>query len=562
MTVTNHTDAARPQPPRETWGHTFVTRWGPVLCLALVTWLAYYSYFRQLGLYEDDYYFIGKPLDYNWAELGTTLREFWGYWPQGRPIGFSLPYLLGFIGSHTVGLPGVYMLAALIVALNAVLAHFVFRRLGLGAAAFIGALAFTLFPADTTHGYLMHATGLQPSLTFLLLATLAYLTEHRVLAYVLITGSLLTYESAFPVFLAVPLLVRPWRPRLLRTLVLHGAVMAGILLVDIAVRRWMLDNRLDQIVSPAEMLYRIGLSLFIGPWVSGKLWAIAPVRVLRGLNVEMIAASVLVGGLCAAWLLRAARRRPDQPPLASLGQLLLAGAVMWMLAYSLAFTHFPPYNTLGRFTSVHLAAAFGASVTIAALAAGVLAIVRRDWLSNVFLAGCTAYFGVLAGYGVLIQQDFALSWRYQREFWQAVLPLIPDVEPGTVVIVDRSGLPDSRFIISHDWEANILLGLFYEFPESWDAADYPQVFVEPPGWQAGVQLVGGRLEWLPARSVYTSPQPLPDGQTILLEWEDGQLVRRTGTLSLQGHSLRLKPEPAAAAATWPTGELYRLLMEP
>lgn len=35
------------------------------LTIALITWIAHFWYFNHLGLYEDDYFFIGQPLTMN-----------------------------------------------------------------------------------------------------------------------------------------------------------------------------------------------------------------------------------------------------------------------------------------------------------------------------------------------------------------------------------------------------------------------------------------------------------------------------------------------------------------
>ena len=450
--------------------------WAPPAALGLITWVAYYFHFKQLGLYEDDYYLIGSVLDFRLPELLKDVGWFWTHWPQGRPIQFSLPFLLSYIGSHLGGLPGVYVLAALIVAFNAVLAYIVFRRLGLGLAAIVGALAFLLFPADTTHGYLTHAAGLQPSLTFLLLATLAYLSDRKLLAYAFISAALLTYESTFAVFLAVPLLARPWRRRLLIDLARHAVVLGLIILVDIGIRTTLGDTRLALGLGPAELVQRILSSLYWGPWVSATQWAAAPVRVLRSLNLEIAAAIILAGGLIALWLGRAHAHPSLAAPLAGAsvpgpshrvrpGQLAATGLLMWALAYALSFTHFPPTATVGRPTSVHLAAALGASLTIAALVAGLLPMIKPARLQQSLLFGLAAYFGLLVGYGVLIQQDLVRSWLYQRQFWREALPMMPALEAGTVVIVNYKGLPDTHYILSHTWETTIALRMIYDFPE-------------------------------------------------------------------------------------------------
>ena len=132
---------------------------------------------------------------------------------------------------------------------NGFLFYFLLRRIELARVALIGAIAFVLFPADTTHILLMHALGLHTSLTFLLIASHCYLSGRKTLAYVLSLGSLLTYESPYMVFLAVPLLCRPWDRKLVKEMIRHVAVWLGILLAVVAIRAVLGEGRSDSLGS-------------------------------------------------------------------------------------------------------------------------------------------------------------------------------------------------------------------------------------------------------------------------------------------------------------------------
>ena len=91
------------------------------------------------------------------------------------------------------------------------------------APAAVGAAVFCLFPADTTKILLTHDFQLQPSLTFALLAGLAYAAGRRPLAYVVSAGALLSYENGFLALFALPLFVRRWDRSLPRALLVHAA---------------------------------------------------------------------------------------------------------------------------------------------------------------------------------------------------------------------------------------------------------------------------------------------------------------------------------------------------
>src|SRR5436305_461513 len=95
---------------------------------------------------------------------GSSSPSSWSY--SVRPLGFFLPDLFSFIGDKLGGLPAIYLLGFLIVTLNSFLCYRLLRTRIPRAAALAGALAFCLFPADTTKILLTHDFQLQPSLTF------------------------------------------------------------------------------------------------------------------------------------------------------------------------------------------------------------------------------------------------------------------------------------------------------------------------------------------------------------------------------------------------------------
>lgn len=121
-----------------------------VLILSVTAWLAHFFYFRDFGLYEDDYVFISDATNINATYLLEKLQYFI-LWPQGRPFGFYLPSLFSFLGDKLGGLSAIYLLGFLIVTLNAYLFYRIIKRIYPTLIAVIGGLAFCLFPADSTN---------------------------------------------------------------------------------------------------------------------------------------------------------------------------------------------------------------------------------------------------------------------------------------------------------------------------------------------------------------------------------------------------------------------------
>ena len=117
---------------------------------------------------------------------------------------------------------------------------------------------FGLFPAITTHIFLMHAVGEEyTSLMFLLIACHCYLGGRKILAHLFSLACLLTYETPYAVFLVAPLLLRPWDKKLLKEMVMHAASWLGILLAVVAIRAMVGEGRVAGVASNAGGILRI-----------------------------------------------------------------------------------------------------------------------------------------------------------------------------------------------------------------------------------------------------------------------------------------------------------------
>lgn len=572
-----------------------------LLLLLLVGWIAEFSLSGRLGLYEDDYFFIGYAMGDDGAYLADRLRNV-ASWPQGRPVGFLLPALLTFVGDHLGGLQAIYVVGFLVVSLNAFLCYLVLRVHHPRLVAVSGALFFLLFPGDTTKMLLTHAFQLQPSLTFLLLAALLYLRGWKLPAYVVSAGSLLAYESGFLPFFAVPLLARRWDRRLPGELARHLAILVGIMVLAVLVRQAFGEERVTSSASGvADILPRVAGSLVLGPIRALLMFVYGPLRELRGWDLT----TLLAAGAClpvVMWaLFREASEEPQETghaarapiggqrlpreagaeaefadasaparrgwrsllaagPFGESARLLGAGLVLLVFAYGLAFTHFPPNAVMGRGTSVHLAATFGSAVVFAALASALVRAARRRRLGLYAVSALALYLAVLVGYQVTIQRDLAQSWQVQRAFWTQVIELSPDLEAGTVVLFPMED-PPTRYIATSSWGDAIALEQLYRLPREW--SEPPRLFSVERNWSDRVAVRDGQLSWwMPAAWWDERWAPLPQGNVIFLELVDGRLQRRQGTLPVAGQTLRLKASPPGASAPWPRGPLYDYLIAP
>ncbi|MBV9546966.1 MAG: hypothetical protein JOY61_21570, partial [Chloroflexi bacterium] len=464
-----------------------------VLC-GMLAWLAQFHHFTQFGLYEDDYWFIseamGKDPSYLVTRFETALRM-----PQGRPFGFFLPDLFSWLGDRLGGLPAIYLLGFLIVTLNTFLCFRLLRTRVPVAAAAAGAAVFCLFAADTTKILLTHDFQLQPSLTFALLSGIAYASGRRPLAYLLSTGALLSYENGFLPLFGLPLFVRAsraWDRSTWRELVRHAAVLVGIVVGAVIVRYLVGESRATQSIgSLSEIVPKLLGSLVIGPPRAAAAMLYMPIRQVPSWDLETAACAVLALVLFVALFWALPRPKGAMRDALQVGG---AGAVMLVLGYALAFTHYPPVALVGRGTSVHLGATLGMAVLGSACAWGLLSARRA-----VAVGVLAAYFALAVGYYVSIQRDFVRSWQAQRAFWQDVVRCCSDLQDGTVLLYELQASDESTtFIFTNSWGDALVLGEMLRFPAEW--SNPPRLF-SLTDWQSRVEAQSDGLRWwVPAAS--------------------------------------------------------------
>jgi hypothetical protein len=539
-------------PQNDIWWARHESAIALALCAALA-WLAQFHHFRDFGLYEDDYWFISEAMGKDISYLGSRFVTAFTRLPQGRPFGFFLPDLLSFIGDKLGGLAAIYLLGFAVVTLNTFLCYRLLRVRFPLAPATVGAAVFCLFPADTTKIFLTHDFQLQPSLTFALVAALAYTSGRRPLAYVVSAGALLSYENGFLALFALPLYARVWDRRTIRDVVRHVLILCGVVVAVVALRFAVGEGRAtNSVTNVVDVVPPLLGSLALGPIRSLEGMFYGPLKAIPTWDLETV---VVVAIALLAFGLLLWRMRSESGPRERMQawQLVVAGIVMVVLAYGLAFTHFPPNALVGRGTSVHLGATLGMSVLAAAVAWLTFSV--RPSLAAALLA---AYLALAAGYYVTIERDFIRSWQLQRSFWQQVVSCCSDLQDGTVLLYTLSSSEEPTFIFTNSWADPLVLGETFDFPSSW--SNPPRLF-SLTEWQSRVHAEGNQLEWwVPAASWDEHWEALPQANVILhSRGADGALVRQTGSVEVNGGQLELKaPGPPIRLAP---AQLYGPLLK-
>ena len=532
-------------------------------CTLLVAcvFVAHFWKLQEFGLYEDDYFFAASGGEYRWDQVPAVVRGIFANWTQGRPIGFALAFVLSWFGTHAGGLPSLYLMGYAIVACNTLLLYALVRRQFGATSSLYTGLLFALFPADTTRELLTHGLALQPALTCLLAACLLYQRGGRGWSVALAVPALLIYETPYLPFLAAPLLRCDRRPTL-KDWGVHVFAFATPLALAGLVRRFFMESRMGAALdAPLRVLQMSLSSMVIGPFVALSACVSRLLTALKALEGWWILL-VLAGAAALGWCLWSLSRRELPTPPRRYVQQALLGLGMLVPSYALTITadHYPPVTLEGRMTSVHLAAAVGVAVLGGALLAVCSAWLGRAPIYPLFCFGSGLYFTLLLCFGLYVQGHYVQAWKNQRAFWTQVVRLAPDLEPGTVVIVenvDNRGLSQGSFIYSHAWHSPLVLQLLYFFPGTRREGFHDFSVFLPEGGPPCVYTVGQQWEQKIIQRegalLYMDPGmfkpffrsdralPLPEGNVILLQARQDRLSRVQGMLSANGISLRLKP---------------------
>ncbi|NMB68358.1 MAG: hypothetical protein GYA20_06320 [Chloroflexi bacterium] len=546
-----------------------VAEWAVVLVIVALFWAARYWHAASFGLYEDDLTIIPGGWERSFPDLLAYLNSYYigNFSRIGHPMHFMLIYLLSYAGHALAGLQGVYAVAFLIEAANILLAYSLFRRLSGRTFAVLGALAYALFSADTTQAFLTHALGIQPAVTLLLLGTHAYLSDRKAWTFVCALAVLFIYETTFPVFLALPLLRRPWSKRTWHDLLLFGLILAAMLGGSYLMRSLAGEKRVSSLDIKSTLLLPFE-HMLQGPFVSLGSYLLRPYQALKGLTLEIgLAAAAGFAAIAALvwrlpfsrdWGSRAEGRKLPSG-LADLLQLLAAGTALLVLAYPMTFT-VRAYAITGRDTRVHSAAVLGAALVVAVVLTLLFTWTGQRRLRKSLLILTALVFALVFSYGFSIQQEYVAAWKLQQQLWTEIVRLAPDAGENTVILVEAGGLQDTRQIGANTWNLPRILNQLYRMPAEWKSP--PRVYRLVPHWEDNLVTDSGafRLDF----TTVTAPPSLygeaaPEN-VIFLDSRSGQLARRDQPLPVAGQSFALKPAGAAVLPQLPRGLLFDLLV--
>ena len=276
--------------------------------IAVAVWLSRYRQSAGFGLYEDDYARIPLAMELSWPQIWKRLSyqlpdPFGG---QGRLLHDEFIFMLARLGDDLGGLHAMHAIGCAILAANAILFYLLLKRLSRSPlVAVTGALAYALYPADTTQTFLTHSFGVQPSVTALLVALHLYVSRWRPLAYLVATFCLFQYETVFTPFLAAPLLAGPRRARSARRWAAHLAVAGGTLGAVFLMRKLAAEGRVAEL-DLATMVLVPFRQMTLGPLTAAAAFVAKPAA---GLWAEFSEHKLLLGLAFAGFVMLFSRLR-------------------------------------------------------------------------------------------------------------------------------------------------------------------------------------------------------------------------------------------------------------
>ena len=516
------------------------------LFFLVIIFCAYFLKFRSFGLYEDDYWYIGKPVNQDFHGLlqllAYNLTNIEG--GQGRFIGMTVPQFLAFISYKLGGLSGVYLLGIVIVVINSILIFNFSLKILPKWVATLSAILYILYPADTTKPLLIHIYQLQLSLCFTLIALNLYLSGRKFWSFVLAFCSLLTYENAFLLFLTVPLFALDWDKRIIKRWIVHLLICFSFLIVLFMLRKMMGESRVEGL-NPVKMVKRTLGSVVIGPIFS--LYAIIEAIKNVVFSLSMLKWMIVLGLVLFSIWMYAIRGtepsennlkprsvllpfiQPSDPEIGRIFSLILASGLMLMSSYLLAFTHFPPTSLHGRNTSVHLASSIAGSIFIAVMIYYVFYLLRQKKLAlNIVRVSLVVLLSILFSRGYIIQHDFAESWKAQKNFWKQVVHSTPDASDNTIIIADVKNMrTDLQNITTfYNWPIPDIYGQLVEFDSTWKS--YPKVAIPGATYTTGLKSDSSGVYFEPVYSFLFEDREkvyLQDSNTVYLNYIDNSLSR-------------------------------------
>ncbi|WP_138223284.1 hypothetical protein [Nibricoccus aquaticus] len=548
----------------------------PVAGMVVMVFLAYFRRFAEFGFYGDDHAFFGGVINRSWNEAIDHFKWCLTKWPQGRPLGMGvnlslLPYIVYSLG----GVVGLHFAGFLIASTNGVLIYRLLKAYHPPLIAWSSAGFYLLAPVDTVQNSLVYAYNFELAVTTCLLAALAALRGRSILFILFLAMGLLMVEPVAMFALFAPLclgvrLDRDWLWWSFRhVLRWTGTVLAVLICRQIIGDPWG-SERVSEMTANPLLTLKSGLTTSTtGFHTHFDLIAERLIQPFREADGEVFTTMLAVGAISAFilwWLNSADSLRSSGGNSASIATpessskwtgivALAAGGSVIMLAVYFAYFRAPwaPANwRTGFMSGVHVIAELGSCLIFASCVL-LLTKLLSYRLRPLTFALPVFVFTAFAGFGTLVQRDYANSWFFQRSFWQAYGRQCADAGESTFVVVLDKNLPPVRYIDLFSWGAEILPGALYRYGavSIAEAATLnqpitrpPTVILTAPELTTAIQQKESGYAWKPTYYFMlpkdSTQQPADKNVIVMTHEGQGRWSRIEGNATVDQGTLQLK----------------------
>jgi len=499
-----------------------------LIFICLFAFFAKFLFFRSFGLYEDDYWAVAPGFSMKLPEVLHRVIDCIIQWPQGRPLNHFLPPSFGYLGNAIGGLSSLYVLASFGLGLNGWLLYRISRHWLSVPSSIIVSLTYLLFPSDMTRQLLHAAAHVQGAMTFTLLAWLIWFKPSRIrwLSYPIAALCLLSYELTFLPFLVAPLfscgLCKKDEKKMWFEHIIACGTIIGILgLIRIQLKD---ERTMSVLVSPSEMIKRALFSTVLGPNADINVLIFAFKTSLSYISPYTLPCALFViAGVYLISRLSGIKTNKSSSPL---NRILVASTLAWGASYILSLVNYPPTQIVGRMTSTHVAAALPFSILVGASFQFLTS--KGTTLKIITLTTYCIALIPLFSYSLYIQQGFVNSAITQKNFWEQILKLAPDVEKGISIIVAGSPAPEPtpHVILANSWAdfyaCRAMYGQSSDFDDL-DSVQFGHLGINPELWDFKInqsEIIMWRPRFWTPGYVAIIPSKL-----ILISSQNGQLSR-------------------------------------
>jgi hypothetical protein len=392
-----------------------------------------------------------------------------------------------------------------------------------------------------------------------------------------------SYETAYWVFLAAPLLLLPWNRSIRKKLFTHGMIMACIFTAFFIFKIVNADPRLQD-NSLHTMLLTSIRHLIDGPIYNFRGQVSVIVKTLTIIDAKGIVV-LFIGTLSILLTMLVVGPRKDngstamqsghQGLIAATGPLLfegnngnyklvLIGVVMMVLSFPLTLNG-SGRTVYGMGSRLHLATSMGVVFLYAGICGRILDFfdnLNKGIIGRVLLSGMAS---ILILNGVQIQKDYRNAYGVQTRFWQDLANVCPEFHEDMLIFFDPQTLRYCRSIPIFDWSSAFILENIYVFPEKWKRK--PRVYIaKKPGLvdflNSSDVLTLSDLEKMQFISVSIQSdleRKIDKEKSVFVYYKNNSLTCLTGDTSLDAAD---RPDKTANhnSANYPKGVLYPLLV--